>query len=419
MNRFSQIGKVFTACVAAVLAVMIFAGVAGAETDRLHLKDGRVLEGRVEREGNGFVYFVVRIGAIEQVQFFTSDEIKRLERSAGAAASRSGEQRGRSAPADRGAASGAKRVAVLNYGPPSAWQGEIGDMVGLQISVKAFEDAVPLLKADGVDVVVIRINSPGGLTMEVPKFHELFENEYKPNFRTVAWVESAISAAAMAPYVLEEFYFMPEGNMGASTEFTMNNMQTTKGVVRERTLYTMERASRLGGRDPAVMRSMQIMEPLSATIDEETGEVTWYQDLSGDYIVNPENRVLTINATQAVKFGIAKGIASTLDELMQQMGIEEYEVAGRSATDLVDRRMRDADFTVRRLNEVRTNYEIALQLAAGLPQGSTERGGQLQRARRFLRQMRQMVSINPNFEPMYGMTDEWFEEQEERIRRLQ
>ena len=69
------------------------------------------------------------------------------------------------------------RVAILNFGAPGSWNGEIGDTVGIQVSARAWADAVPMLERDGVDVVVVRINSGGGVLAEVLDFFEVFQQQ--------------------------------------------------------------------------------------------------------------------------------------------------------------------------------------------------------------------------------------------------
>lgn len=402
------------------MAAVLFAGSAEALADKIHLKDGRVLEGRVQREGDGFVYFVVVIGKIEHVQFFTSAEYTKIERDADAAAAPVRADTAPSRPAAQPASGKVPRLAILNFGAPSSWQGEIDDTVGIQISAQAWRDAIPLLKRDGVTDVIVRINSGGGYVLEVPRFHDVLEKEYKKEFRVVCWVESAISAAAMSPYVVEEFYFMPDGNLGACTAWS-GDLVAAKDVPLEMYLALMERASEMGGRDPKIMRAMQIMEPLSCNIDPVTGEVTWFQDESGKYLVNPANRVLTLNAADAVKYKFAKGIAATPDELARAMGYTEVEWGGKQAIDFIDKNMRDGDRTDKRLREVGAKYMAAITAAQQL-QDRVARGAEVGRARRFLAEIRQYVRVNPNFVFLnpFGaeLNNEWFDEQERVLRDL-
>ncbi len=395
----------------------LLASTAGALADKLYLKDGRVLEGEVVREGEGFVYFRVKVGTIEQEQFYTSEQISKIEKDGDSAPATTEKPKPADAASKKPATSGARRIAILNFGPPSAWQGEIDTTVGIQISADAWRKAIPLLEKDGVTDVVVRVNSGGGLLLELQKFMDLYEKEYKPRFRTVAWIESAISAAAMSPWVLEEFYFLPEGNIGACTGFS-GRLNAIKGVELEQILLQMEEASKKGKKDPKIMRSMQIQEPLSASIDSKTGQVTWFQDVtSGDTVINPEGQVLTVTASVAMKFGLGKGIAATPDELAKAMGYQEYVWAGKQATDFIDANMRANDKADKQWQVAYTKYARTVEVASGI-QDRQRRGAEVGIARRHLQELKRLFAGNPNFALMYGTDDDWFREQEELLKRL-
>lgn len=309
----------------------------------------------------------------------------------------------------------ATRVAILNFGPPSDWQGSTGSMVGTVANAKAWKEAVPLLKKDKVDVVVVRINSGGGLLLEISRFHEVYEKDYKPNFRTVGWVESAISAAAMSPYVLEEFYFMPEGNLGACTGWS-GQLTAVKGMQLEMVLHLMEKASATGKRDPKIMRAMQIQEPLTANIDEN-GDVTFFQNESGAIRLNPPEQILTLNATDALKVKFSRGTAATKEELVQVMGITEHEFAGLEATKFIDQNMRSNDRAEKRFNDFYAKYSQSVGAAQSIADRD-QRRREVGVARRHLTEIKAAVRINPNFALLNGLPDNWFEEQEDLLKQL-
>ncbi len=51
-----------------------------AIADKIILKDGTVLQGKVVREGKEFVFFKVKVGTVESERFIRMDEIKTIER---------------------------------------------------------------------------------------------------------------------------------------------------------------------------------------------------------------------------------------------------------------------------------------------------------------------------------------------------
>lgn len=415
MTRLTHSLRALVLALVAGASLLALSG--GALADKVHLKDGRVLEGKIVKEADGVIWFNLA-GKLEQSQLIARDDIASIERDDpapdAALAAKAGEAK---ADAAKGKAT---RVAFLNFGAPNSWQGKIEDMVGREVSANRWHEAIPLLEKDGVTVVVVRVNSGGGMLLELARFHKVFQEEYKKKFRTVVWNESAISAAAMSPWVIEEMYMLPEGNIGACTGW-YGRLQAMKDLPLEQVLFLMEKASENAGRSPYIMRSMQILNaPLSYSIDKDTGDVTWFQDTSGQVVLNDGQHILTLNAPQAVACKFAKGIAATPEELMQVMGITEYEFAGKEATEHIDSGMVKADAVTKNLEEMMFKYRLALQAASQLsgPDNRARRGAEVGRARNFLNQIRASLRVNPNFEMMYGLTAEWFEEQEKILRNL-
>jgi len=441
---------------AIVLAGALFAAPDFALADKLHLKDGRVIDCTVVRETDAFVQVKLSVGGIETVKIFQKSEVtsvvKDTPASPAAPESPKTDPRPDAKPdpaaagqpagdkpalaADKPAATGdkgnnraekiaerakrldggASRVAILNFGAPLSWHDEIADTVGIQVNAAAWKEAVKLLDKDNVDTVVVRINSGGGLLLELSRFNSLFENVYKKKYRTVAWIESAISAAAMAPYVLEEFYFMPHGSLGACTGFS-GALKNVEGVGLQMVLLQMEEASALGRRSPAIMRSMQIQAALSATIDPDTGEVTWFQDKSGEYQLNPPDQIFTFTANDAVKFKFARAIAANKEELVAAMGLKEVVWAGVEATRFIDENMRATDRTEKRWQIEFREFQLYFGLA-GQTQDPTDRGKFVGKALAALREMKRMFATNANFGLMNNIDDEWFENNERELKKL-
>jgi len=309
-----------------------------------------------------------------------------------------------------------QRVAFLNFGLPQSAQGKAEDMVGREVNAWAWKHVIPMLEKDKIDIVVIRINSGGGALAEMAPFQNMYESEYKPRFRTVAWIENAISAAAMSPWPIVEMYFLPEGRIGACTAFNGGSMRQIPPSMLIPLLVEMEKVSQWANRDPKIMRSMQILEPLSATIDEN-GEVKWFQDASGEIIVNYPGEILTLTAPMAMKTKFARGIAATREELMEVMGVSEYVFAGEDAAKYIDRNIEDCDNGTKRISDIQFQYNVALTAADQL-RGDPTQGAAIGRARQALDKLKQLLKINRNFAMFFGLTEDWFREQEKVLREL-
>ncbi|MBX9736739.1 MAG: hypothetical protein K2X32_07420 [Phycisphaerales bacterium] len=455
MSQFTRTLRFLLVTLAFVGAVLLASG--GAFADKITMKDGRVLEGKIQRNEGGVIILVRTVDGKQVTEFISSDDVKSIqvddEKKAEAPKPEAAKPEAKpeatkpavaakpadaSKPADGTKAAGkddpAKksnvsdraltgtptRIAVLNFGSPARNQGKFQDMVGVNISAKAFADVIPMLEKAKVDIVVIRVNSGGGYSLETDAFAELFQHTYKKKFRTVTWIESAISAAAMGPWCIEEMYMMTNGNIGGCTSWS-GNLKATSGFGLVEILEKMRVRSEWAGRDPKIMRAMQIMEPLSANIDEN-GNVTWFQDLTGQILVNRPGEVLTMNSKNAVETKLARGIADTKEELAKALGLTEYEFVAEEATKYIDRFSEDSTKFEATFGEVVRKYQLAVQLAEGMPR--ERRAPEVGRAQRFLNDMERMVGLNPNFEFHFGnmvgaeLNKEFFEEQRQRLRDM-
>ena len=208
----------------------------------IHLKDGRVLEGEIVRETDTFLFIRVMIGGVGKDELVLRSNIDRIE-AAEAPATAPGDEMDeldRDAESEDAAASrdGAVRVAFIT----------LEEMVGPFMFAPALSDSVEALEDDDVDVVILRFNSGGGALAEIEPLIEVIEDEIKPEYRVAAWIESAISAAAMTASICEEIYFMSEGNLGAATGFRQggSGAESIAGRELEEVLRLMEGVSERG-----------------------------------------------------------------------------------------------------------------------------------------------------------------------------
>jgi len=430
----------------ACAAAMLLAADAALATDRVTLNDGTVVEGEIARELNGNIWIKLESGRVE---FYDSSKVLKVERDvaeeepageqpgvtdpapqtddqtddqANNQADRRGEQRQR-----RQASPGAPRAAVLSFG--DADRGH--DMVGTYLTAESLRRVIPLLEEQDIDIVVFRVNSGGGALLEIKRISDALENEFKPKFRTVAWVDYAISAASMTPHTLNEIYFMRRGAYGANTGWS-GNLVAVKGRGLEEVLYLMEEVSSRGGHDPRIMRAMQIMEPLSADLDENGRVTALYQNTEGEYVINKPQRVLALTSDVAQEIGFADGVADTLDELASAMGLTEVHWVGedvegvpwpvsKAEAALIEFREQTAR-DESRINEYFDGYQVAVEMARGAPRD--DRGKFVSFARRQLNNIARMVDNNPNLAFfILGMSPDkdfpqWLREQEEMLREL-
>ncbi len=392
-----------------------------ARADTLHLKDGRVLEGVVQREGESFVYFITKVGGIEKVELFLRDDILRVEKTEAArvrpeaskAGTPGGEKNARAGAGEGKASDGAVRVAFISLGEPPL------DMVGPYMNASALKESVKRLESSKPDIVVLVVNSGGGAINEIQKLSDTIQNDIKPKYRTVAWIHSAISAAAMTAHACNEIYFMSKGNYGACTAFSSGGgvAQAVEGRFLEEILYMMERISARGGYDPLIMRAMQIEQELSCSIDEN-GVVRWRPDLNGQFIVNPKGKILTFNSQDAMKYKFAKGVADTKPELMKLLvGDSEWVEVGQDADKYQEQHRESTHSAELSLNDLFRKLGTAVQGAIGAAGNAEERGRQVGIARRWLGEIRALSRRSPAVQEYY-LGERFFTSMDEMLSRI-
>lgn len=405
---------------------------AASGTVKITLKDGRVLEGEIVREIDGNVWLKHSIKGVVTTDFFTASDIKSIDRGGAPAADAAKADPIKETPAavETPRRPGVPRGIVLSCGDR-----ESGDMVGVFITVHAFEQVMPMLERDlgkdGSGILVLRISSGGGYQFEMLKLAKYIHTQLKSKFRTVLWVDSAISAAAMMGHSCEEIYFTPQGNFGACTSWH-GDLVASKDMDLEKILYEMEKISELGHHDIRIMRSMQIQEPLSASVDEN-GQITFFQDAtSGQFVVNRPGEILTLNADTAAKIKFSKGTASTLEELTKLMGYQEVDWVGKQVAGKPYPISKAEEWMLKYRKQVKEdeeqarayqiNYQQAVQAAQGA-QGREARAPFVGRARVALGKIKEMVRNNPNMAiSVFNAPPEefwkWIEEQERLLRDL-
>jgi hypothetical protein len=418
---------------AAALVCLTVLALPALAVDKVTLKDGRTLSGTITREVEGIIWIKYETAGISREEMLRPDEVSKVERDAASP------EKG---PAMAASPDKATKPAAVNNGMPKAAVITLGsrdtnqgDEIGIYITEHELKEMIPLLEqelgTDRTGVVVLRVTSGGGLLLEIQRISDVLQNEYKKRWRTVGWIDSAISAAAMSSLCLEEIYFTPQGNFGACTGWS-GALVAVKGRGLEEVLLMMEKISARGNHDPKIMRSMQIQEPLSATIDAN-GDVHFYQDpTSGDILVNRPHEILTFNAQTATKVKFSRGTASTTAELAKLMGYEELDWAGVPETGSPWKISKAEKWNItyrkqvhqdeERFSEYARNYNMEIQAAEGAPKA--QRGQFVNRARSTLEKIKAAYRLNPNFGLLkLNILDEkefkeWYEKQEKFLRDL-
>ena len=169
-------------------------------------------------------------------------------------------------------------------------------------------------------IIVLHINSGGGLVTEADEIDKVL-NRVREKHRLVAWIEEAISAAAVTAMHCREIYFMNLGSLGSATMFSGD--KSAEGAQLEAWLRRIAEISEAGGRNGHLAKCM-VYSPLvvSYTRDPKTGKVTFFEDGSGEKMLSDDKDNLTLTADQAFDCGFSQGTANTQEELFEKMQLK-------------------------------------------------------------------------------------------------
>ena len=272
-------------------------------------------------------------------------------------------------------------------------------------------------KADEIgpgQTIILDIETGGGLVTEMEQIARVIQ-DIKRRHRVIAWIREAISAGCATAIQCEEIYFRTMGTAGSMTAFA--GTQSWQGAELQMWMRRAGEWMQEGGRDPRIAHAM-IHAPVELSYDknEATGEVTFYSDLRGRYILSRAGDNLTFTSDNAVHSGFANGVADTKEELAKLLDMPRWhEVTdyGRRIhaeyIQLVERAEADLDIRLQRLR-----YEGA---------GTGDQLVVLQRRLQNLRALRRWHDRAPNVAQTSTwpaeQLDEMIRELERQIRRMQ
>ncbi len=155
----------------------------------------------------------------------------------------------------------------------------------------------------GARFVIIDINTPGGRIDAAWQIVDAIQNSPVPVY---AFVDRALSAGAMIALAAEAIYVEPGATIGAATPVTGEGQKTSEKMVSAmRSEFRALAEAR--GRDPRIAEAM---------VDEEI-------EITG---VVEAGKLLTLTADEALDLGYAKGMHSSLNDLVRELGQDASDV---------------------------------------------------------------------------------------------
>jgi len=222
-----------------------------------------------------------------------------------------------------GASSGSKPAAADNS--PGVFVLPLREMVGLYFRHNEIEAVAEEADKYGPgQIIVLVIDSGGGAVTEMETIHATL-TEIKKRHRVVAWIKKAISAACATAIHCDEIYFMTHGTAGAMTAFNGATGEAFKGKELEDWMRRAGDWMETNGRSRYIAEAM-IHAPalLSYDKDPETGKVTFYNDLNGEFRLSGPEENLVFSSSTALHCGFSDGTADTEAELAKLLDLPEW-----------------------------------------------------------------------------------------------
>ncbi|MGI9013598.1 MAG: hypothetical protein ACR2GY_05030 [Phycisphaerales bacterium] len=294
--------------------------------DRITMKDGRTYVGEITSQTENVVRISVVYGNMAKEHIFFTGDIALIEKDVATDAPVATGTNSKSTPATTDAKAGhhPNNPGVI-FLPLTGGVGQTFRHDEIEMAAKHADEIKK--KTGFAPIIVLEIESGGGMMLEMYKIHDTLM-EVKKRHRIVAWIKEAISAAAATAFHCDEIYFRTDGNLGAMTGFNSGTGQALQDEALQQWLSDAHAWAEAGGRFGGIAQAM-IHNPyeLSYSIDPDTGEVIWFSDLTGDVILSTGERNLSFTSSTALHSGFADGIADTTEELAELLDLPEwYEV---------------------------------------------------------------------------------------------
>ena len=223
----------------------------------------------------------------------------------------------------------------------------IHGMIGTEITAEALEQVLRMVHAKKPDVVVFCFDSPGGSVSEMYKIIEVLLKQQ--GMRRVAYVKSAMSAAAIIAATCPEIYMSPDGSIGAAVPWAQGSTGIPQDVgekFRSAFLAKCRAAAEAGGHSQLVIRGMVELE-LILSVVTEGGKPVVVEGNSGKPL-KARGKILTLTASEATACGLANGVSQREEILNEALGIPQWQRAVDGAWSFMQARAQEANTKARK-----------------------------------------------------------------------
>lgn len=298
----------------------------------------QTLEGTIVRAGSSYLILDTVIAGVSQQKTIFFGDIITMKSASAAAAEPTAEPAKSSDAAPKNSASSSSSSSKASSSdskvlpePKSADGKPLGvfflpleGMVGVELrydEIKKIGEEAD--KYGPGQIIVLQINTNGGMVFESEIIDETIQDIQKRH-RVIAWVKKAISAGCSLSMACSEIYFMTEGTAGSVTTLA-GDSSLAEGPELTKHIEALVATAKRNGYSEHIARAMKLNKYMcSYDKDPVTGDITWYGDLSGKYVLSDANSNLCFNSSNALHCGFSKGTADTPEQLAKLLDLPKW-----------------------------------------------------------------------------------------------
>ncbi len=379
------------------LAALMLAEVAVA--DSLETTDGRKFQGRLISNGPDKVTFEIRSGSSTMTMEFAPNKVAKVVQDPSTiptpAPSPAPTSKATSAPTSEPASQPTTQSGNTYFVIP------IRDEIGLFVTADQVQQSLKIAEKLKPSVIILEIDSPGGSTDECRKILTVL-SKYQKDFRVVAYVKKAISAAAVITMSCKEIYVDERAVFGGALAFRMTPMGTPAAINEK--MQSLWRATCRSAADAGEHQSLlveaMVDQDLELSIVTKDGKPAVAEGSSGT-MLKRKGKLLTMTAKESVDCGLAKGKANDYDALAVKLEMSGWKSAGKEGENLYERYHKEMDSTVTKLKQLNKSFKEQID-KANRAKTRQEAAGALDGAVSSLRQALELAKKYPQF----GITEE-------------
>jgi len=178
--------------------------------------------------------------------------------------------------------------------------------------------AIDIAESNNSELIIFDIDTFGG---RVDAATQIKDSISETEIPTIAFINRrAISAGSLISLSCDKIYMTDGATIGATSVVDMTGSkqsEKSQSYMREEMAATAEKA----GKNPDIARGM-VDEELSFEFLVINGDSLQVDDIEG----RKEGKLITLTTELALKYGIANGKSESIEEIISNLGIENYNI---------------------------------------------------------------------------------------------